>query len=157
MTRAPSLQSGMESSQPAPARPTGSRDPWLGTPRPGQQAGHPPATSHALALAPGDARVPVRSSNCLACSVASTVGGDKTGDATKGRGDRVRFAYHSPTTSALAARFCCVGTTARLSASHSSSVDVAAGSRRSAEVTTTSRLPWGPPTQARTRRRSSSP
>ena len=43
---------GAESSQPAPAWPGGHCDLWLRTRRPEQQAGHPLAVSHVLALVP---------------------------------------------------------------------------------------------------------
>ena len=89
---------------------------------------------------PNDAWAQAHSSDRLACSVAPAAGGDKTGDATEGRGDCVCFASRSPMESMLAACFLGVGTSLRLSASCSPPVDATTGSQRFAEVATTSRL-----------------
>ena len=74
---------------------------------------------------PGDTRVQARSFDHLACSATSAAGGDKTGDATEGPDDYVRLASHSPTASALTARFLGVGTTTCRAATGSSPANVA--------------------------------
>ncbi|XP_066311673.1 uncharacterized protein [Miscanthus floridulus] len=89
---------------------------------------------------PVTAQSPGRPSDRPARPATSATGSDGAGNAVEGRGDRARFTARSSATSALAARFLDTGTSVCRAASCSSPADVAVGSRRTAEVPTTSRL-----------------